>query len=257
LDKPYIIWTLRRTGGTTLATLFGHASSHRKMQHEPFNPDRIHGNIVQKWNANFDVEEMRRNVAEILEDQPVIKHCYEVVPLQLNVILMQETITRGYEQIVLRRRAEVNRMFSLEVAGFTGAWGPKQASTIFAEIRNGQLPAPVLPIEKSVAHMSDCHLRSTWLVAALKSRKVDYTELIFEDLFSDPILGQASVNTMLRRLDHSEQSITKLQDSIQRTLMTGDQKTGQIGDIIEKSADWRAIMQQAWESLQGINTLNK
>ena len=41
--RPFIIWTLRRTGGTILAAHIG------VKHHEPFNKDRIFGDVSKAW----------------------------------------------------------------------------------------------------------------------------------------------------------------------------------------------------------------
>ena len=52
--RPFIIWTLRRTGGTNLATRLMALSQYPKLEHEPFNPDRVHGHVTRNWVEHCD-----------------------------------------------------------------------------------------------------------------------------------------------------------------------------------------------------------
>ena len=254
MDKHFIIWTLRRTGGTTFATLLTEASSHPSVQHEPFNHERLYGHVMRDWSAGLDVGRMRASLAEILSKKVIIKHCYEVTPHPLNVALLSEAIKQDYHHVVLRRRAEVDRMFSLNIAQLTDAWGVETAKVVFDEIETGVRPKPVLPIAKSVAQMSECHLRTTWLVSAFKALGVPYTEIDFEDLYTDHEIGAAHVRTILAELGHSPEKIDLLTDKINLALTTRSQGTRRLDVFVANMAEWRDKMQQTFQLLQSAQT---
>lgn len=253
MDKPFIIWTLRRTGGTTFAALLATASSHPSVPHEPFNPDRLYGAVSKGWNQEFDVEKMRGAISEILKQKPTIKHCYEVVPQPLNVLLLLESAKQGYHQIFLRRRAEVDRMFSLKIAELTGAWGADKAGTIFEQIKSGEIDRPELSLRNSIAHMTDCKLRSTWLEHSLQSLHIAHSEVAFEDLYENLEAGTDSVNAVLAQIGHSAERIAELRPQIESALSSSGQKTRQIDEYVQKSAEWRKQMQAAWDMLQSVD----
>jgi len=255
LDKPYIIWTMRRTGGTTFASLLGRISSHKPVQHEPFNPDRLYGKVVKNWTRSFDIDQMRSQISDILKSSPVIKHCYEIAPLPLNILLLQESIRRGYSTILLHREAEVDRQFSLEIAKLTGAWGADLASRIFEEIRTGARPKPVLPISSSVSHILDCRLKRVWLANMLTSSGVTYSEVLFEDLFADKARGVRTVNAVLAQLGHTESRIADLVEDVAKAVSSNGQDTQRIDYLVENAVAWREQMQSIWNVLESDGIL--
>lgn len=254
MDKPFIIWALRRTGGTTFAALLAKASSHPSVPHEPFNPDRLYGWVAQEWNQTFDVERMRSSISEILQKKSAIKHCYEVTPQPLNIVLLLESARQGYHQIFLRRRAEVDRMFSLKIAELTGAWGAEKAESIFEEIKSGKRDRPEIPLRTSIMHMSDCKLRSTWLEHSLQSLKIDHSNVYFEDLYETPQAGAGCVNATLAQLGHSTERIAQMKPQVELALSASGQKTRQIDQFVLNSAEWRSKMQLVWDMMCSVDT---
>ncbi|MGV8988662.1 MAG: hypothetical protein ACOH2H_20555 [Cypionkella sp.] len=254
MDKPFIIWALRRTGGTTFAALLAKASSHPSVPHEPFNPDRVYGWVSKEWNRDFDVERMRTSISEILQKKSAIKHCYEVTPHPLNILLLLESARQGYHQIFLRRRAEVDRMFSLKIAELTGAWGAEKAESIFEEIKSGKRERPEISLPTSITHMSDCKLRSTWLEHSMQSLKINYSEVYFEDLYEDLEAGTGCINKVLSQLGHSGERIAELKPQVELALSASGQGTRQIDQFVKNSADWRRRMQLAWDMLRSVDT---
>ena len=106
---------MQRTGGTTLAALLANLSEHPGVQHEPFNAERIFGHVTEGWVADRDPVAMRAALVEALAERtPVIKHCHELVPAPVNEELMRVASGLGYRHMVLDRRAEVDRILSLE-----------------------------------------------------------------------------------------------------------------------------------------------
>ncbi|AXI46082.1 hypothetical protein C1J03_08665 [Sulfitobacter sp. SK012] len=46
MSHAYFIWTMQRTGGTTLAILLRRLSEHPSVEDEPFNLTRVFGHII-------------------------------------------------------------------------------------------------------------------------------------------------------------------------------------------------------------------
>jgi hypothetical protein len=250
LDQPYIIWAMRRTGGTTFASFLGRITSHTSVQHEPFNPERLYGEVAKDWNESYDLDRMRAKISNILQSRPVIKHCYEIAPLPLNILLLQESVRLGYHTILLHRKAEVDRQFSLEIAKLTGAWGAATAGSIYEEIRSGARPKPVLPIRSSVAHMADCHMRKAWLASMLSALGIDYSDVAFEDLYADREQGVRTVNAVLARLGHADARIAELRPDVELAVTAKGQDTQRIDYLVENAVKWRQTMQSIWDLLQ-------
>lgn len=249
MDKPYILWTLRRTGGTTLASILSQASSHPKVAHEPFNPDRIYGDVGKKWEESGDILRTREDISSILKLTPSIKHCFEIVPMQLNSILLQETTREGYRHIILRRRSEVERLFSLEVASLTGAWGPEDAKRKYTEISSGGGAGISLRTRSSLLHMAECYLRSRWLLGELKKRKQNYMMVDFEDLYGSIDVGCRKVSEIFTFLGHTKGRYHEFSHIVRDKLEKGNQGTRQISQHIENAEEWKGVIRKNWRAM--------
>lgn len=120
-SPPFVIWTLRRTGGTALAQHLFQASPHRATEHEPFNPTRIWGDVA----AAFDRDGDAAALEEICDARWLIKHCVEHVPEALNRALMACATARGYRHLFLIRAEPGDRLLSLHAARASGVWGKR------------------------------------------------------------------------------------------------------------------------------------
>ena len=49
MSKPFFIWMMRRTGGTSLSSLLMTMSEFQGGEHEPFNEDRQYGKYVKMF----------------------------------------------------------------------------------------------------------------------------------------------------------------------------------------------------------------
>jgi hypothetical protein len=145
---PVIIWTFRRTGGTSLRGILFWLTKRGSFQDEAFNdrPERELGSITSKFRDDNDDEDLRESVRTVMSARRNLKHCIENVPFRLNSVLIEETIKLGYRHVILLRLNEIDRQVSLEMARSTGAWGPTEASSIYADIREGRREMPALNI---------------------------------------------------------------------------------------------------------------
>ena len=83
MSKPFFIWTMRRTGGTSLTTLLTEMSEYSALQHEPFNLDRRLGYVIEAFREGKENVAIEKMIEEALFDTPVVKHCYVFVPHQI------------------------------------------------------------------------------------------------------------------------------------------------------------------------------
>ncbi|WP_083006156.1 hypothetical protein [Halomonas sp. GT] len=121
--KPLIIWTFRRSGGTNLGQALFKAMPFPTVEHEPFNIDRIYGNVTLNWKKNKNYCELEESIDDILKSKPLIKHCLEIMPDELNLALMKKSIEYGYRHLFLYREYSTDRLLSLNYAQKTGIWG--------------------------------------------------------------------------------------------------------------------------------------
>ncbi len=198
-EKPWLILTLRRTGGTSLTSFLSQISTFPSIEHEPFNVDRSLGGITRAFQADEDVPAMEAAIAEALEERPNIKHCVEIIPLELTRTLIDAALERGYHFMVLTRRDEARRLASLFLAQSTGAWGPTAAAKIYPKVISGELsPTPI-----ELKHIQN-RVRTDFYsigrsLSLLRNRQINYDWLLFEELyFGDTSIEQQAVDIAAR-----------------------------------------------------------
>lgn len=197
MSHPYIIWTMRRTGGTTLGTLLSTLSEHQGIQHEPFNDDRMFGHISGAFMQSGDTKALREALRNSLKRRPLIKHCYELTSTNFNRAFMRITTELGYRHIILDRRSETDRIVSLELAQITGAWGGADAQKIYPAIEKGEVTLPPLNLERSLRQMRLCHARRCELAWMARVAEVPPFAVFFEDVYSTPDAGGAVIARLL------------------------------------------------------------
>lgn len=77
LTKPFIIWTLQRTGGTNFNQFLCRSSVHSKWEDEPFSEFRECGHVTKAFKADGDKVKLAEGVREIMKKRRNIKHCVE------------------------------------------------------------------------------------------------------------------------------------------------------------------------------------
>lgn len=192
-EKPWLILTLRRTGGTSLTGFLSSVSGFPSVEHEPFNVDRVFGAITSDFRESGDLGAMEEAVAGALADSPNLKHCVEIIPPEITRALIERAMAQGYGFMVLTRRDEARRIASLLLAQATGAWGPRAAEKIYPKIREGKVtPEPIDP-KKVRARVSTDFFSLGRMLVMLRNRRIDPDWLIFEELYfgDTPIEEQA------------------------------------------------------------------
>ncbi|SUZ30571.1 hypothetical protein ROE7235_00295 [Roseibaca ekhonensis] len=182
-EKPWIILTLRRTGGTELTTALAKLSAFRTIEHEPFNAERKLGAITQAFDAHGDTARLRADIDAALTDTPNIKHCIEVLPMAVTRELIDAGQARGYHMIVLTRRNEAKRIGSLLLAQATGAWGASEAADVYPKIIAGShQPHPIdLARLPHRVHVDFAALGQT--LTLLRNRAMQWDWQVFEDIY--------------------------------------------------------------------------
>lgn len=184
-ERPYLILTLRRTGGTSLMSFLAQVSAFDGVQHEPFNPDRVWGPLVADFLASGDAVALRAAIAARLETRPNIKHCFEVVPTDVTLALIEECRDRDYGFLVLTRRDEASRLRSLFLAQATGAWGSEDARRIYPAILSGArqvAPVAAEPVMRQALADAASFGRTMLL---LRNRRIAHDWVLFEELYQD------------------------------------------------------------------------
>jgi len=254
--RPFIIWTLQRTGGTNLARrLFeacGLLPADRERQegdspildlipdqwklHEPFNygeQPRTFGEITRRWVVDNDSERLAAGIAEIIGLKLPMKHCVEMVPWAVTETLARTAAAGGYAHIFLFRREALGRLLSLHFAKMSGVWGPhfNDASQL-----DDQIYREPLPVDELVHHESFCAqtLEKVWNL--LRSLGAPAMALAYEDIYRDSDAKRVA-DRLLPVLHYLELSRGDFRDQelIREIVEAGDQGTrdkyGRFADI--------------------------
>ncbi len=245
VSDPFIIWTMRRTGGTSFGSLLTTLSEHPAIEHEPLNTGRVLGWITEHWEAHQDPTHLNNALGHVLDQKPLIKHCYELAPDAINRALIAAATARGYRHIVLDRRAEVDRILSLELAKETGAWGPEEAREIYAEIEAGQRQLSPIDIHKGVAHIRFCAKQRRWLATELDQARTEPVLIYFEELYDDFDAGRAAVENLLRILGINAAGHADFEGLLSRALTQSSQKSRSIAQAVPNIDAARAALAEA------------
>ncbi len=198
-EKPWIILTLRRTGGTQLASALSALSAFPTIQHEPLNGERKLGALTRGYRATGDAAALARELHDALSARPNIKHCIENVPIPVTRALVDAADALGYYMMILTRRDEVRRIGSLLLAQATGAWGNRKAETIYPEIISGTRTPDPVDLDKLASRVqTDCAALGHTL-RLLRNRGALPDWHVFEEIYHDADLSAARVADIARR----------------------------------------------------------
>ncbi|WP_212525598.1 Stf0 family sulfotransferase [Actibacterium sp. MT2.3-13A] len=247
MSSPFIIWTMRRTGGTTLTGLLMGLSERPKVEHEPFNRDRAFGWVPEQWRETHDRQALGIAMSRALRNRPLIKHCYELAAAPINSALLEAACRESYCHIVLDRRAEVDRILSLELAKITGAWGPKQAAERYSRFESGEAQAASINIAAALKHMAKCQQNRKNLDTLFKRAGVTPYVVYFEDLYSNPDSGRAEVGKLLDFIGLDPAAIPDYEQRLTNALLHKGQNSARMMECIPNIDEARSRLQEAFE----------
>jgi hypothetical protein len=183
LSFPFIIWTLQRTGGTSLTELLMRMSEHKATDHEPFHLTRAFGRVTEHWLATRDLATLDRALVPILAERYLIKHCYELHANSFNAALARAAARAPYRHVLLLRRDELSRLVSMSLAQANGTWFRDWARKVYADVAKGNRRIEPLPVERIVAHYKRCLAATAHTKKLLKKLRVTPFPLFYEDLY--------------------------------------------------------------------------
>lgn len=182
-EKPWLILTLRRTGGTSLTSALSKASSFPTIEHEPFNFDRLWGDVSAGFCDSGQVETLNQAIAAKLQNHPNIKHCFEFLPTPITLALITQAQRMEYHIILLTRRDEAKRQLSLSLALATDAWGAKQAAKVYPRIKSGEHAIAPIDLQKLRNRVQRDYRALGKTLIWLRNRKIPFDWLLFEELY--------------------------------------------------------------------------
>jgi hypothetical protein len=223
-EAPFIIWTFRRTGGTNIAQSLFLSSRYNAVEHEPFNLDRVWGEITAKWKRNKDSEQLNSSISKVLQSTPLIKHCVEIMPHELNTSLMKLSSDLGYKHIFLYREFPTDRLLSLNFSMKTNVWGSKHLKTrpFSEDVYNLSIDTQAL-----ITHEKNCRSELRRLYNIAQERTNGLICMSFESLYkSNYQYSKTLVQSVFRQLSLPEDLLTE--EFFQRNLQRGKQGTSSL-----------------------------
>jgi len=234
MTSPFIIWTMRRTGGTSFANILENITEY-KIQHEPFNWDRIFGFIAKNFqNDLLNYDDLQADLQQHCIDKRVcIKHCYEVSGEVLNEALIDVFAQNNYKHIFLLRRDEFSRLLSLYTAIHTDVWGKHGSEGIYAQYLKGEKKLPEYDIADMKKHLQLCHKKTNVLKQKMRDRNIKFLNIYYEDLYVGSFEErQQFLRKICDYLKIPEQTFNDKTESYKYQLMKAKQKSNALYDLI-------------------------
>lgn len=237
MPRPFLILTLRRSGGTALTQFLAGLPGTARTWHEPLNPDRAWGAITKRYQEDEDPVALRAALVEKAALGQNLKHCCEVVPTAVTRAIIASFVHAGHRVVILQRGREEERLKSLFLAMSTGAWGPAQAEEIYPAIREGR--HAVKPVRMALLE----NRRKTDLAelgrAAMTVRALGqpFDWLVFEELYRDPLQGRAALAAVARALGHD---LSDQDPGLDPFFARSGQGSGRIEDLVPAMEQFHA-----------------
>ena len=241
MSKPFIIWTMRRTGGTALTDLLMEMSEYETIDHEPFQHQRKFGYITASFSEQQDKTD-NPEVISLLEsafvNKPLIKHCYEITGSNFNETLVHFLKNSDYKHIFLIRRDEVSRVLSLFLAYMSDVWGKHGSEGMYEMIRNGEKILPSFDLEAMRKEEEYSTKQTTHIREVLCRESIEFRDVYFEDLYSGSKESRESnLYALLDYLEFDTETITQHKEMIKHILFNRDQKSKSILEFVPNYRD--------------------
>lgn len=234
MAKPFIIWTMRRTGGTTFANILQKITE-CELVHEPFNWDRKYGYMTQGFkNSRVNFDFLEKSFKEgCVDDNICLKHCYEIIGEVFSQAIIEIASQTDYKHIFLLRRNELSRLLSLYTAKYTDVWGKHGAKDVYEQYLSGEKQLPNYNIEEMKKHLWTCNHRTKVLKQTMAENNVDFLEIYFEDLYSGDFEQRKEfLSNICNFIEVSTESFNSKTEELRYLLMKSGQKSNAIYDLI-------------------------
>jgi hypothetical protein len=233
MSHPFIIWTMQRTGGTSLADLLMEMSEHPRAEHEPFNRDRQFGAVTTAWSDTHDEAALSEAIAGILKQRFLIKHTYELRDMALNAAILRAARSTDYRHVFLRRQDEPARLVSKYIAAANGTWFTDYAAQVYAKIRSGEHRLGAIPVEELVKNYRHCRQATSQVRELLQGLGSDCYEVTYEELYVGDRGSRFRIfNRLCRFLGFAPEVIDLSRAQIEEKLFHGSQNTRSILDFV-------------------------
>jgi hypothetical protein len=233
VSHPFIVWTLQRTGGTSLTELLMAMSEHKSADHEPFNwrhhKPRQFGHIARNWVETKDDAALDTALTEIFAARFLIKHCYELHGTLFSSRLVRAAARTNYRHVLLLRRDELSRLVSKYIAEANGTWFKDYAAKVYTRILARERAIAPLPIGSLVKHFTHCRRVTAQLRELFYLFNVDTREIYYEDLYlGDRAARLSQLNDLFEFIGFTPETIAAHQPDIEEKIFTSGQNTADV-----------------------------
>lgn len=242
-EAPFIIWTFRRTGGTSLRSIFFWLSSFEAWQDEAFNRDRELGRITAAFETTHDRAALDVAIREVVGQRKNLKHCIEVVPHEVTSALLHHATEAGYRHVVLLRLNETDRLLSLALARITKAWGPEEARRAYAEIVSGERVLAPLNLNQIRRDLDRDAAALGRLLRLMLEHRVPHGLVFFEDLYEGPVEGRLREVRRVAELLHLPRARQEADGAFLTALTQRSQGTREIHRFLPNYEEARAMIE--------------
>ncbi|WGL16394.1 hypothetical protein PVT68_16715 [Microbulbifer bruguierae] len=252
MSNPFFIWTFQRTGGTSLATALFDESKFQAIDHEPFNGERSLGEITKNFRRK-NVEQAGKMLDRVLEKRPLIKHCFELHDFSFNnELVLKLSHLRDYRHIVLVRKDEVSRLFSLFLAKQTDVWGKGKAkSGGYEKFASGQQTLNDFPVDQMIKHGAHCAMYLDWLLKKMQSESMNYKIVYFEDLYvGDMSEKSRKVNSVFDFVGLSNVDLEN-DTVLSERILKGSQGSSSLYDLVPNAQEAREALDDFFSCTRG------
>lgn len=233
MSKPFFIWTMRRTGGTSITGLLMHMSEYNTIEHEPFNPPRLFGNIIKDFRSGKDHKLIADEIDNALASKPLIKHCYEVFGEEFNGLIIDAALKQDYKHLFLKREDEVSRIISLFLAMQTSVWGLGKQKQIYGDIFSGKLKLKPFNIDRMIKHTKECNSMTSLIQKNLIENGQEFKVVSFEELYiGDRNVRMKKLNDIFSFIELDNNVVAINQELIETNIFNKSQNSQSILEYV-------------------------
>jgi len=261
MSKPFIIWTMRRTGGTALTDLLMEMSEYETIDHEPFQFHRKLGHINRAFDRQKNGDkspDVLRLLDEALVSKPLIKHAYEIVDADFNEMLAKYIKSTEYKHLFLIRKDEVSRVLSLFTAYQSGVWGKHGSESTYEMIRSGQKKLEPFDLDAMKIEEERSMKQTRRIRAILDRESIEYMDIYFEDFYTgEEESRRENLYALLDYLEFDEETIRKHEEMIWHILFNRDQKSRSIMEYVPNYTEAKEMLEKMTQDDTGYEWQQK
>jgi LPS sulfotransferase NodH len=250
MSKPFFVWTMRRTGGTSLTSLLSTISEYPGMEHEPFNADRKLGGFIRKFRSGVDRKILAGELDELFSQHYLIKHCYELFGEEFNYLIASAVIPHDYKHLFLRREDEVSRIVSLYLARQTSVWGPEQKKDKYEAIISGREKLEPFDIASMKEHLLWCKNITSKIKNYLSSQGMVFKEISYEEFYTgDRETRFEKLVELFQFLEFDDDVMERYSNLIEEKIFNSSQNSQSILEFVPNYKEALEILNHTWREM--------